>query len=224
MDTVVPWPPAAFAYKTTLDLQGVPQFSYELSFTAQVDPVNLNNVIVGRIGGPDEADAEFRRQLYGVVGASVVAGGRVEAAMKRLIIVLTSAPNSFASVDLNWTQLVTKVKGEADREVDDDSAPLRLRIRELVASAERRHLKEMRDHIVHGFFWDFTMPRVLLSRFKRRDDGATYIFTIQKLQAISVDLLEYADALESSLHGVWPQVMLPAATDASEPPGTPDGE
>jgi hypothetical protein len=130
-------------YNTTMDLDGLPEISFELSVTSTTETTNLNNLIVGRVGGPDEVDLEFRGRLYSVVGAAVVAGGRIEAAMKRLIIVLTEKPNSFAAVDKNWTELVKQLRREARRNTEDKWSALRLRVNDLLDRAEAKRLRSI---------------------------------------------------------------------------------
>src|SRR6202034_3396751 len=90
------WPPVGFKsyYTTTERIDGHPDLTFDLVIPSTFEEVNLATVRIGRHGGPNAADAEFRAELYGRIGAIAVAGGHVETAMKRLILVMESEPKA----------------------------------------------------------------------------------------------------------------------------------
>lgn len=206
-----PRPGHAFTYKTKFVLDGFEPFDFELSVPSQAEQLDLSNLVYGRIGGPTTADVELRKELYYVIGTITVASGHIEAAMKRLILVLQGKrKRQFSLVDKTWTDL-HKILTSACKKSDADPglAKMRQALTLHLQWAERCRIKEHRDNFIHGSICDFAMPAVLLSRFYRKQDGQQILFKLEQIQEIAQNLEEYARRLESLLQGVWHEAMLP---------------
>ncbi len=82
------WPPSDFNswYVITERIVGQPEVSFDFVLPATFSEVDLSTVRIGRHGGPNAEDLEFRAELYRRIGAVVVAAGQVEMAMKRLLL------------------------------------------------------------------------------------------------------------------------------------------
>ncbi|MCS5734272.1 hypothetical protein [Herbiconiux daphne] len=205
------WPPGGkMPYRVTVRGEGVPSYEYMLSMPATEDPsINASNAIVVRLGGPSQADRDRQAQIYAAVGRATVASGHIEAAMKRLVIVLRRMKNSFALVDKTWTWLEDTLSKEADRALpNDDHAWLRKPLRIELDLAQKHGLKVLRDHIVHGSIWDYDMPAVLISRFDRKADGVTMQWRMEELEEAAVRLYIYGLRLDGLLHEIWAEAML----------------
>ncbi|MET4618685.1 hypothetical protein ABIE18_000108 [Arthrobacter sp. 2762] len=207
------WPPPghAFTWTTEMNLDGFEPFQYELT-VSDVDQMDMSNAIYGRIGGPAPADIELRKKLYYLVGAITVASGHIEAAMKRVILTLQeNRTRQFSLVDKTWTDLHKILVKELKKE---DGGPQLRKVREELSKhiqwAERRGLKTHRDDFVHGSICDFAMPAIILSRFHRKQDGTQILYRMEQIEVIAENLQEYAARLESLLHGIWHEAMLPA--------------
>ncbi len=101
------WPPIGFSsyYTVTERLDGHPELSYDLVLPGALSETDLSTVRIGRHGGPNAQDLQFRSELHRRIGAVTVAAGHVEMAMKRLLLVLTSPPKArfgFSTVDETW--------------------------------------------------------------------------------------------------------------------------
>lgn len=111
------WPPRGFRnyYTVTERLEGQPELSYDMVLPGKFAEVDLATVRSDRHGGPNAADLEFRSALYPRIGAVTVGAGRVEMAMKRLLLV-PPAPNNawFSTVDHMWTTLLNKLRQQCD--------------------------------------------------------------------------------------------------------------
>jgi hypothetical protein len=96
------WPPSGFrAYYTVSErIVDEPEVSYDLVLPGNFAEVDLATVRIGRHGGASDADIRFGAELYERIGAVAVAAGRVEMAMKRLLLVLTAPQKAhFSTVD-----------------------------------------------------------------------------------------------------------------------------
>jgi len=207
------WPPPGHysTYTAKFDLEGFESFEYEM--TVPTGEIVLGNAIVGRLGGPSPADVEFRARLYQAIGALTVSGGHVEAAMKRMILTLQGKKSRFSLVDKNWTELHMALESESAKNDLNRSYPaMRDALAGHLAWGKQRHLKDHRDNIVHGYIWDYAMPMVTVSRFRRKKDGENMMYTLDDVERIAKNLAEYGDRLDSMLHGIWHEVMLPATT------------
>lgn len=94
------WPPKGhdFTYQVVEDPDNARGVSFDLALPGR-DEWNLASVRVRRHGGPTEADLAFREKLYRAIGAIAVAGGHVETAMKRVLLVRTGSSADFSTVD-----------------------------------------------------------------------------------------------------------------------------
>ncbi len=210
------WPPAghSLTYDTVVKLDHLDEpIRFSLTVPRTTETVDIATAIVGRIGGPSREDLARRERIYAAVGAAVVAAGRVEAAMKRLVIVLQeNRTGTFHDVDKTWSELEKLLDAElAKPDPGGRLGRLRKEVAAHLAWARGRGLKTHRDNIVHGYIWDYDMPALVISRFKRKHDPKQLVATDEDLRHWSDGLSEYADRLDRSLHGIWAQAMLPAS-------------
>lgn len=152
-----------------------------------------------------EADEEFRRKLYGLIGAITVAAGHVEASMKRLLLLLKGEQGGFSLVDKTWSDLFTMLLSESGRQ----GAGPRAELKKILERAEESKLKDRRDNTIHASWWGFAGENIIRSRFYRREDGAQLVGTFTELEEDAALLSEFDRRLDELLGNDWPRAMLP---------------
>jgi hypothetical protein len=216
------WPPPGhfMTYNADVQFEGLPSFFYDMS--APAGTTNMTSLIVDRLGGITDADNRFRGRLYFAMGQLAVASGHVETAMKRTLIVLRALENSFALVDLNWTQLDEMLESESTRSGLGVGHPeIRIKLAEHLLWAKQRDLKTHRNHFIHGSIWDYDMPVLMISRFTRKSDGTSIVASMEDLERTAKRMVEYDLRLSSLLHGIWAEAMLPADPTGDTPETNP---
>lgn len=201
------WPPRGFNsyYNVTETLEGQPELTYDLVIPGTFSEVNLSTARIGRHGGPNDDDLQFRSVLYSRIGSVAVAGGRVEMAMKRLLLVLTAAAKAhFSTVDYTWTTLVKKLRGQCD-----GSDTRRKKLAEVLDWGDEQQVKRRRDNVIHADWWDFAGCGVRRSRFARGTNGATILASLADLEEDARLLFEYAQRLDELLENDWLIARLP---------------
>ncbi|MGW0915929.1 hypothetical protein ACWD1Z_29875 [Streptomyces sp. NPDC002784] len=200
------WPPPGHTYHYRLDahFDGVPAFSMDVALPSARSEVDISTFRLDRHGGPDEADIAFRERLYRLIGAIVVAGGHVEASMKRLILLLKGDQGGFSVVDKTWTDLHKMLLTQSRRSIPQASA-----LATVLAWGEEHELKRRRDDVVHASWWHWDGVGVIRSRFFRKQDGTNIACTFEDLEDDAQLLFEYAHRLDSLLGADWPQARLP---------------
>jgi hypothetical protein len=201
------WPPTGFrAYYTVSErIVDEPEVSYDLVLPGNFAEIDLATVRIERHGGPSDADLRFRAELYERIGAVAVAAGRVEMAMKRLLLVLTAPQKAhFSTVDHTWTTLVKKL-----REQCDASDSRRTQLAEVLDWSEEQEIKRRRDNVVHADWWDFAGCGVRRSRFARGKNGGTILASLADLEEDARLLFEYASRLDKLLGNDWIIARLP---------------
>ncbi|MFD9327752.1 hypothetical protein [Streptomyces sp. NPDC060065] len=203
------WPPPghAFYYRMETQLDGGPSFSMDITTPKTRAKVDISTFRLSRQGGPNEADLAFRERLYSLIGAIVVAGGHVEAAMKRLVLFLKDEEGGFSLVDKTWSDLHKMLAMQSRR-----SIPQAASLAEALAWGEANELKRRRDDAVHASWWNWDGVGVMRSRFFRRQDGANIVGTFEDLEEDARLLFEYAEKLDLLLGADWPQARLPRCT------------
>jgi len=195
------WPPIGFSSYTSITerLDGHPELSYDLVLPSTFSQVDLSTVRIGRHGGPNQDDIAFRGELYRRIGAIAVAGGHVETAMKRLLLVLTrpDAAN-FSTVDKTWSDLAADLRAQCD-----GTDERRKRLAELLDWAEEHRVKGRRDDTIHAYWWTFADCGARRSRFNRRSDGKTILAELSDLDEDARLLFEYAEYLDGLLGNDW---------------------
>jgi hypothetical protein len=192
-------------YKVDEKIDGQPDRYYDLVLPSTFSQVDLSTVRLGRHGGPNEEDRQFRRELYEKVGAVVVAAGHVETAMKRLILLLEKEPEAhFSLVDKNWTDLHDRL-----RLLADGTSERRIELGDALDWAEAEQLKRRRDNVVHSYWWNYAGLGARRSRFYRRTDGATINATLEDVAEDADLLFEYAERLDALLGADWIIARLP---------------
>jgi hypothetical protein len=160
------WPPQGMTswYSVVEKIDGQPERTYNLTIPSTFSEADLSTVRIGRHGGPNDGDREFRCDLYERVGAVVVASGHVETAMKRLVLLLEEAPEAqFSLVDKNWTDLHRRLRGLAD-----STTVRRAELGNVLDWGEAREVKRRRDNVVHAYWWNYAGLGARRSRFYRR--------------------------------------------------------
>jgi len=180
------------------------ELTYELTVPAAMSQLHLATVRVARRGGATEADHAFRAELFVRIGAVTAAGGHVEAAMKRLLLLLSGKETRFSLVDDSWSELHRKLK---ERSTGD--GPKRMEIARVLEWGEANRVKERRDNVVHAYWWLYDGCGVRASRFYRKEDGAVLIGTWQELDTSAQLLFQYADLLDQLLDEDWSRALLP---------------
>lgn len=221
--SVETWPPAGFSsyYTVTERLNDQPVVSYDLVLPGTFSEIDLSTVRIGRHGGPNAEDLQFRSELYRRIGAITAAAGHVEMAMKRTLLILMSPPKAqFSTVDETWTTLHRKLLHQCD-----GSDARRTKLAALLKWGEDQNLKRRRDNVIHADWWDFAGCGVRRSRFVRGSNGATICASLTDLDEDASLLAEYADRLDSLLENDWmlarlpgPVSLRPNATVSSLPP------
>jgi len=187
-----PPPGHSFSYRVDVNLDGRPPFSFDLTTPGAREKFDLSTVRVGRHGGVSEADEGFRRKLYGLIGAITVAGGHVEASMKRLLLLLKGEQGGFSLVDKTWSDLFKMLLSESRRQGGERRAELKA----ILEWAEEKKLKDRRDNTIHASWWDFAGENVIRSRFYRRKDGAQIVGTFAELEEDAALLSEFDRRLD----------------------------
>jgi hypothetical protein len=196
----------SFWYRTQIDLENGNRLEFDLTVPKAIPELNLSTVRVGRHGGDSTTDEEFRRILYPKIGAITVAGGHVETAMKRLLLLLTGASGKFSTVDKTWTDLHKALREESELQ---DGDPRRAKLKDALDWADEKEVKRRRDNIVHAYWWIFSGSGVRRSRFYRRQDGATMVSSLEDLDEDAGLLFDYAQLLDEILGEDWARAMLP---------------
>lgn len=202
------WPPPghAFTYVMTVDLENPKlQYTAEVSVPGErgAGGVDLATMRWDRLGGPSPADVAFRSRLYEAIGAVTVAGGHVEAAMKRVILTAEKREEQFADVDLTWTDLSRRL----ERIVGDDG-DFAAALGELLQWASTSEVKKRRDDVVHAYWWNLDGVGVTRSRFTRRGESYQLMSSLEQLEEDATHLFTLARRLDDLVLGQWPQARL----------------
>ncbi|MDC7120584.1 hypothetical protein OMK64_03440 [Cellulomonas fimi] len=183
-----------------------PRLVYELTLPPGKAAVELTAPIVERQGGASAADAQYRERLYAAVGRITVAGGQVEASLKRSLILLSPERGAaFVDVDLEWFRLEAAIR-EA---VDSAESVLGRRVVRLLDLAARNRLRERRNDAVHGAWWPFDGMAGRVSRWPRRSEGYITNVDLRALEEVGAKLERLVQALNDLVRERWPVVTLP---------------
>ncbi len=201
------WPPPghAFSYRVDENLDNGGGISYDLSLPRRGSTVDLATVRVGRHGGDTPEDMAFREELFRAVGSITVAGGHVEAAMKRLLLLITDAKTVFTLVDYQWLDLEKKLRAQCNDRDDQ-----RRRLLRLLDWADRHKLRERRHTVVHGAWWVYADVGARVSRWPRKEADRIIIGDMDGLKQVGNRCWTYAGRLDDLLAEDWPRAMLPA--------------
>ena len=210
-DALDEWPPQGMTswYPVVEKIDRQPERTYDLTLPSTFSEADLSTVRIGRHGGPNDDDRQFRRELYERVGAVVVASGHVETAMKRLLPLLEEATEAqFSLVDKNWTDLHGRLRGLADT-----TTVRRAELGNVLDWGETNEVKRRRDNVVHAYRWNYAGLGARRSRFYRRTNGTTINATLDDLSRDAELLFEYAEKLDGLLGSEWMIARLPRAAD-----------
>lgn len=204
------WPPAGhrMSYDTQI-LNEDGEGAFRLSFAINVprQGIDMSTMRVGRIGGPTYDDLEFRNALFLIIGSITVAGAHVEAAMKRLLLVLSTEVTTFGLVDFQWADLEKKLAAECggrDRR--------RLRLSRILDWATELDIRERRNTAVHGSWWLHKQERTVASRWPRKKNDAILIGSLGDLRALENDCWTLVAKLDRLLGEDWPRAVFAEET------------
>ena len=206
------WPPAGHSssYATNEDM-GPGSASYDLSIPSGRD-TDLVTARVLRHDGPTEDDNAFRGQLYALIGAVVVSGGKVEAAMKRVLLVATSDSGRFADAEKTWSGLEKDL-----RKVVKSGHAMSKALETILSWGAENQVKRRRDDVVHAYWWDYAGCGVRRGRFYLDGRSAAIVGGIEGLEVLVEDanvLATFAEMLDDLVEPFWAQVRLPAGSVA----------
>jgi len=212
------WPPPGhrFSYKKEVNLPNGCHMSFDLTLPSATPNVHLSTVRLGRHGGETNADRLFQQRLYARIGAITVAGGHVETAMKRLLLLLRGQSQFSDVADKSWSQLHRCLQSERA-----DADARRKRLRRVLEWGEKNRVHERRDNAVHSYWWIYDGCGVMRSRFylDHDQDGVSMIASLAELDDDAQVLFEYANRLDDLLGEDWPRAMLPAqSSDGADHP------
>jgi hypothetical protein len=208
-----PVPGHRFWYKANIRLENGYELHFDLSLPGALSSFDLSTLRLGRHGGMTNADRLFRARLNARIGAVTVAGGHVETAMKRLLLLLREESGGFLQVDMTWTDLHKALAAECETPDLDQRGT---RLARVLAWDDDKQVKRRRDNVVHAYWWSFDGCGVVRSRFHRRQNGQTMIGSMEELEEDAELLFEYADRLDDLLGEDWPRAMLPGPQAAQE--------
>lgn len=204
------WPPKghAFVYNVTSKLENPGGGQFELFFQMTVPKdrtTELTTLRVSRLGGPTESDLKFRAELFPVIGSITVAGGHIEAAMKRLLLILSDKDSLFSLADFQWGDLHKKLVAQCSGENRQ-----RQKLKDVLDWAERKNLRERRHTVVHGSWWLYSLDAALVSRWPRKQEGHIQIDSLENLRALEKLCWEFDRKLDQLAGESWPRAVLPA--------------
>jgi hypothetical protein len=206
-DALESWPPRGFNsyYTVTERIDDRPELTYDLVLPGTFSEVDLATVRIGRHGGPNASDLQFRAELHQRIGAVAVAAGHVEMAMKRLLLVMTAPSKaSFSTVDETWSSLHKKLMHQCD-----GKGRRRQELVGLLKWGEEQGIKGRRDNVIHADWWEYAGCGARGARFARGSNGTTILASLADLEEDARLLSEYAYRLDSLLGKDWMMARLP---------------
>lgn len=198
------WTEGLGGYRVVVEAEGSPAWEFVLTGLAgPITTYDLASLRMGRHGGSTLADEAHQQTLFSVLGAIAVAGGHIEAEMKRIILISNEGRKSgFDEVDLTWTDLEKELLRIAAGEgaVAQTLAPV-------LAWGLEHNIKTMRDHAVHSAWCLHDIGHVQAGRFQRKSSGASLQTTFDELTSTVADMFTYLDGLQRVVN--WPTAVLP---------------
>ncbi|TKG57351.1 hypothetical protein [Prauserella endophytica] len=160
---------------------------------------------VDREGGTTSADRKFRRELFEIVGSITVAGGQIEAALKRILLLLKGESTLFSLADYEWSNLHKRILAAC---VSD--SPREVGAKRALKWADSKDLRERRHTAVHGAWWMFADCGARVSRWPRKKGGHVIISELEDWRKLSDDLWEFYEMLDAVISEDWPRAILPS--------------
>jgi len=202
------WLAGLHGHHVRYELGDLPDYEYLMvNLGAAQDTTDVSTLRMVRLGGPNDADIEHRQNLFSVVGAIVVAGGHIEAEMKRIVIMGEGLRNaSFVDLDLNWTQLELRLES-----IVSADGPLAAEIEKALSWGRDHKIKKRRDDAVHSAWTLYDVGSAQRARFARKSTGVVQIASLGEAAEAVPYLWEYASRLMTI--GIWPTAILPPLKD-----------
>ncbi len=203
----LPIPPKgqSVAYDVTEAIGDTPEVTYSLVVPGGISRLDVETPVVERDGGPSAADHEHRERLFRVIGRVTVAAGLVEAALKRVLICISSDRTHFPEVDLEWAKLELELATALD--ADGIDVLVAGRLRRLLEVAARQRLRELRNDVTHAQWWLVADAPGRMSRWPRRSDGCIVHFPLVKIEQLAARMEAYAAALNALVANTWPRAV-----------------
>ncbi|MEU6645502.1 hypothetical protein ABZ863_23520 [Saccharomonospora sp. NPDC046836] len=177
--------------------------TFYVTIPERMTVVEMPTVRVNRKGGATSADLKFRRELFEIVGSITVAGGQIEAALKRILLLLKGADTVFSLADYQWSELHKRVLAACG---SDD--PRGVEARKVLEWAESKDLRERRHTAVHGAWWIFDDCGARVSRWPRNEGGHIIVSELEDWKRLSDDLWEFCEMLDAVVAEDWPKAVL----------------
>jgi hypothetical protein len=170
-----------------------------------VDAWELSDARLSRIGGRSPEDIDFQNQRYVRIGSAAVAGGRIEAAMKRLLLHMSgSLEPSFANSEDPWKTLDKKLRNAATALGKRGADVIKV-----LNWGQANNIRDIRNDIIHAYWWDYS--EVGITRGRVHLDGTSELIQVtpKQLDEDCQKLINYAETLDSAMDGLWLNVYLP---------------
>jgi hypothetical protein len=213
--TVDPPEGHGFVYRLVEELDGLPPVTYSMTLPSAVEKVHAASLRLSREGGPDAIDRKFQADLFVRVGAIVVAAGHAEAAMKRLLILLTQGSGRFSEVDARWSDLERDLRAEAQA---DPNETRRKRLLRVLDWARDNRIGNRRNDVVHSAWALYDPPGVRGARFRKKSDGETLIWSLADLDRLAELLFQLVSRLDDLAGEDWGRLILPSRSSNGAAP------
>ncbi|MEF2977279.1 hypothetical protein [Subtercola sp. YIM 133946] len=171
-----------------------------ISFDVWVPDDDAKSIAIGsarveRVGGPSAADEAYRRDLYYWVGRLAVAGGKAEAAMKRLLVLDRKlAERSFEEVDETWATLV-KLLRSTEQNIPG--------LKQVLDWSDTNRVKIRRDDAIHCDWWDWADTELTKGRTFRKGPSALVVDKFDTLTDAALAVEEFASRLDELVGLRW---------------------
>jgi hypothetical protein len=169
------------------------------------DSWDLGEARVSRIGGRTPQDLHFRHQLFSRIGSATVAGGRIEAAMKRLILHMSGTLEPrFADSNELWSKLDKKLR-QAAADIGERAAD----VIKVLDWGQDNNVRDIRNDIVHAYWWDYSGVGITRGRVHMDGTSEMILISLEQFEQDCAKLEAYADMLDSAMDGLWLNIYLP---------------
>jgi len=97
-----------------------------------------------------------------------------------------------AEIPVHWDALEKRLQSASSTDPQDGQG---LRLGEVLDWAKRKKIKERRNHVIHGAWWNDPNSSPGLSRFQRGEQPVSIFFSFEALESVAERLWEYARRL-----------------------------
>lgn len=183
-----------------------PVGSFEVSMTVPDREIaEFATARIERIGGMTESDRRFRTDLYYWVGQIAVISGHIETAMKRILLIADPSAQ-FREVDEVWSTLEKKLRSSAQAGLLGSKSRVVL---DLLDWAKEKRIKELRDNVIHGSWWDYADVGIRFGRFYRNGRSSLVQSTFEDVKDGCFQMAQYSKWLDVVTGSDWLTLYLP---------------